>query len=200
MSDAGVIHPEGLDEDREVVRVARDDLEELVLAGDESGVVDPARIHLSEAELGALCEEAARPLERLVDLLLVVVPGGRAVEDDRRALERFLSGVGDLVAEGLEVRRLVLVGREVRAALHEVVDLRALGLHRRALVERDLVDPEVLLEVREETDQRLADRAGPDDVNDVLHSGAPGGGRRRVGVQFIGAAAQDLGSGLAGPC
>src|SRR5258707_303898 len=39
---------------------------------------------------------------------------------------------------------------------------------RRALVERDLVDAPLFLEISKQPDQRLANRAGSDDVNDVL--------------------------------
>jgi hypothetical protein len=36
-------------------------------------------------------------------------------------------------------------------------------------VERQLVDPEVAAEVREEADERLADGARADDVDDLFH-------------------------------
>ena len=164
-----VDHAERLDEDREVVRVARHDLQEPVLSRDEGRVVDPARVHLSEAELRPLREKPTRPLEVLVERLLVLVPRWRAVDDDGRAFHRLLGRIGDVVAEGFEVRELVFLGREVRAARHEVSHLRPLGLHRRALVKRHFVDPEALLEVREEPDEGLSDRPGADDVNDVFH-------------------------------
>ena len=86
--------------------------------------------------------------------------------------------VRHLVPEGLEVGDLVGVDGELRAARHEVVDLGALGGHRRALVEGDLVDAEVLAEVGEEADQRLSDRARADDVDDLLHRCSPVSRRR----------------------
>jgi hypothetical protein len=41
-------------------------------------------------------------------------------------------------------------------------------------VKRDLVDSQVSLEVGEETDQRLADGSGSDDVYDLAHGGVSG--------------------------
>ncbi len=73
------------------------------------------------------------------------------------------------MAEGLEVGELVGVHGEPGAALDQVVHLGPLGRHRRALVEGHLVDAEVLAEVREQADQRFADRSGADDVDDPLH-------------------------------
>ena len=51
---------ERLDQGRDVVRVAGDDLDEAVLAGHERLVVDAAGVGLAEAELAALGEEAPR--------------------------------------------------------------------------------------------------------------------------------------------
>jgi hypothetical protein len=41
-------------------------------------------------------------------------------------------------------------------------------------VERDLVDPQVTLEIGKESDQRLADRSCSDDVYDLAHEGVSG--------------------------
>src|SRR4029077_17695832 len=101
--------------------------------------------------------------------LLVLVAGRGAVDDDGGAFHGALRVVGGLVAEGLEVRDLVRVDGQPGAPLEKVVDLGPLRRHGRALVERDFVDAEVLSEVREEADQGLSDRAGADDVDDLLH-------------------------------
>ena len=52
--------------------------------------------------------------------------------------------------------------------LDELIDLRAVGGGRRALVKGDLVDAPAVLELIEQSDQRLADRSGADDMHDVL--------------------------------
>jgi hypothetical protein len=163
-----VVRPERLDEGRDVVGIAGDDLDETVFPGNERLLVDPDREGLSEPELAALRDVPVGAVDRLVELL-VLVARGRAVDDDGRALERFARIEGDLVAERLEVFGLVGVHGEVSAAAHQVVDFGALRRHRRPLVEGDLVDSEVALEVGEEADQRLADRAGSDDVYDLAH-------------------------------
>src|SRR5262249_13093116 len=133
-------------------------------------VVDPEGVHLAEPELAALGEEALGPLERLVDLL-VLVSGRGAVDDDGRLLEGLAGLVVDLVAARLEMGDLVRVGGELGASAQEMLDLRLLGRHRGALVERDLVDAELLLEVGEEADEGLPDSSRPDDVNGLLHDG-----------------------------
>ena len=133
-----------------------------------------ARVGHAEAELAALGEEALGARELVVVLLLHLVAGRGAVDHHRGARERLLGLVGDLVAELLEGVLLVGVGRELRAARHQVVDLGAVGGERRPLVEGDLVDPHLLPEVGEQADQRLADRARADDVDDrLLHDSPP---------------------------
>ena len=119
------------------------------MPGMSASLVDPDRVRLAESELAALRDESVGARDPLVDLL-VLVAGGRAVDDDCRALERLDRLVGHLVPERFEVRGLVGIDGELRAAAHQVADLGALGRHRGPLVERDLVDAEVALEVGEE--------------------------------------------------
>ncbi len=155
---------QGLDEGGDVVGVARHHLDEAVVAWDQRLVVDAAGVGLAEAELAALGEKAHRPVELLVERGLVLVARRRAIDDDRRALERLFGLVVDLMTEVLEILSPGIVDRELGAARHQVPDTGAVGLERRALVEGHLVDAHVVLEVGEQPDQRLADGPGPDDV------------------------------------
>jgi hypothetical protein len=83
-----------------VVCVAGDHLDEPVLTRDQRPVVDAAGVHLSEAELAALGQEALDSvLYGQVVFGLVVVAHGRAIDDDRRPLERFLTADGGRQAE-----------------------------------------------------------------------------------------------------
>ena len=160
---------EGLDQRRDVVRVARDDLHEVVVARDQRLVVDAPGVGLAEAELAPLREVPLRPRQALV-ALLVLVARRRTVDHDRGPLERFVVGERHLVPQPLEVRGSVLVGGQQRAPRHQVLEAGLVGAERRALVEGDLVDPHVVTEVGEQPDQRLTDRTGAYDVNDVLHT------------------------------
>src|SRR5688500_910190 len=160
---------DGANQRGDVVGVARDHLQETVLLGLQRLVVDAARVRLAEPELAALRDEAARAGEPEVALLLVLVSRRRAVHDHRGALERLLHGVAHLVAEALELVHALGVGRQLGAARHQVVDLGAVAGQRSAFVEGDLVDAQLVPEVREQPDQGLADRAGAHDVDDFLH-------------------------------
>ena len=80
-------------------------------------------------------------------------------------LQRLLGGRVDLKNHGLEARDAVLVRHQPRAAAQQVLDLGAVGHQGRALVEQDLVDTELGLEVTQQADERLTDRAGADDEN-----------------------------------
>ena len=131
-------------------------------------VVDAARVRLAEAELRSLRQEAFRPLHALVVLALFSLPAG--VQSTTTVARSIASSAvyetrcprrGELVA-GL------LVGGELRAVIDEVVDLGPVVGVRRPLVERDLVDAPRVLELGEQPDQRLADRAGADHMNDVF--------------------------------
>ena len=168
---AAVGERDGVHEDRHVVRVAGDDLQELVGVAVERGVVDPARVRLAEAELRPLGDEAEGVVLEafvVVDLVLGADAGGGAIDDDRRAVEslvRFELGMEADLAEGVEG---LGIGDEARAAADEVRDLGAVGQQRGALVERDFVDSELVLERDEKADERFADGAGAYDVHDLL--------------------------------
>ncbi len=164
---------EGLDQGGDVVGVAGDDLHEAVLAGHQRLVVDAARVGLAEAELAALGEEAGGALEAVVDLALVLVAGRRAVDDYARPRQGLTGLEAHLVTQILEGALGVRVYRQLRPAAHQMLDSRPVRDQRRALVEGDLVDPQIVLEVGEQADQRLADRAGSHDVDDATHLQAP---------------------------
>ena len=66
-------------------------------------VVDAAGVRLAEAELGSLCQEAARALEPIVIPGLHGVAGGGAVDDHGGAGQSLLVLEGDAVSEGFEL-------------------------------------------------------------------------------------------------
>ena len=107
---------EGLDQGGNVVRVARHDLEEAVVARNQRLVVDATRVGLAEPQLAALGDKALGAVEVAVVLLLHLVSGRGAVQDHGGALERFTRLVADLVTQRLEGGFLMAVDRELRAA------------------------------------------------------------------------------------
>ena len=104
---------------------------------------------------------------RVVELGLVVVADRGAVDHHRGSFDRLPGLPLGSVTEILEAGALVLVDRQDRPSPNQVVDLAPLGDQGRALVEGDLVDPEVLLVVGQQPDQRFPDSPGPDDMDDV---------------------------------
>src|SRR5690606_39174368 len=171
-----------LDQHRDVVRVARDDVQVAVVSPHQGRVVDAPGVHLPEPELGALGHEPDRVLQALIDLFFVLVADGGAVDHDRRPLQRLQRLVLGAVAQFLERLPLVGVDRQGRSPADQVVDFGALGDERGPLVEGHLVDAEVLPMVGEQADQRLPDRAGSYDVDDVGHGSAPATWRDRKGT------------------
>jgi hypothetical protein len=158
-----------LDESGDVVRVAGDDLDEAVLAGHEHLFIDAASVRLAEIVFAPLGEEALGAAEVLVEFLLVLVARRRAVDDHGGPLEGLLRLEAHLMAQFLELRADVVVHRQMRAALDQVVELGPIGRERRPLVEGDFIDSHALTEVGEETEQGLADRARAHDVDDLFH-------------------------------
>ena len=69
--------------------------------------------------------------------------------------------------------------------LQETQDFGAVGEQRRALMKSDFVDAELLFEGRKNSDQRFADGAGADDVNDffLCHGPLPAEFDRRILAQ-----------------
>ena len=162
-----VFPSEGLEQHRDVVGVARHDLQK-ALIGAADLVVDAASVRPSEAEFRALRQETARTFRALVILRFVFISGRRAVDDHRRAIDRFIGGVRDAMTELREIRARVFVCREPRAVIDQLIHFRAVVRRRRPLVKSDFVDAPPVLELIEQTDQRLADRSGADDMHDVL--------------------------------
>src|SRR6185369_7221107 len=158
-----------LDQGRDVVRVAGDDLDEAVLARDQDLVVDAAGVRLAEAELAPLGEEALGTGEPFVELLLVLIAGRRAVDHHGGAFQRLAGVVAHLVPHLLELAAHVLVDGELGAALDQVADARTVAGERRALVEGDFVNAQAVPEVGEQPQQRLTDRARAHHVDNPLH-------------------------------
>ena len=77
------------------------------------------------------------------------------------------------MAEAVELFARLVVDHQLGAAADEVLDHGAVVGGGRPLVEGDLVDPPRVLVLGEQTDQRLADGPGADDMNDVFagHTG-----------------------------
>src|SRR5436305_11022522 len=111
---------DGLDQGRDVVGVAGDDLDEAVLAGHQDLLIDAAGVGLAEAELAPLGEEALGAGQVLVHLLLVLVAGPRAVDDHGGPLQGFLGLETHLVPQLLELLPHVLVDRQLGATPDEV--------------------------------------------------------------------------------
>jgi hypothetical protein len=151
------------------VRVARHDVEVAVVGVAEGLVVDPAGVHLAEAELRPLGHEPDRPGGRLVVLGLHLVADGRAVDHHRCAFDGLTGLVLRDVPELLEVIAPFGVDGQHGSTPLEVPDLAPLGQQWRPLVEGDLVDPEVVAVIGQQPDERLTDRPGTDDVDDPRH-------------------------------
>ncbi len=162
---------ERLDQRRDVVRVAGDDLDESIFARLEHLVVDAAGVRHAEAELAALRQKALGSLDVVVVLRFHLVAGGSAVDHHGRAGDRLFGLVRDGVPHLLERVALIFVGGEPGAARHQVLDLRAVRRERCPLVEGHFVDTHPIPEVGVQPDQRLADRASADDVDDRLLHG-----------------------------
>jgi hypothetical protein len=138
----------------------------------ESFVIDAAGVHLAEAELAALRDEAAAVAGVfIVELLLVFVADRRAIDDDARALDRLFGLETGLHVHVLELAPAVLVDSQLRAFHRKRVDFGAVGQQRSPLVEGDVVETPLLAKGGENADQRLADRPGTDDMNDFLFCG-----------------------------
>ncbi len=158
-----------LDQGRDVVGVAADDLDEAVLAGDEGLVVDAAGVRLAEAELAPLGEEALGTGEAFVILLLVLVARRGAVDDHGGPFQGLPAVEAHLVPQPFELAADILVHRELGATVDQVAQPGPVGRERRPLVEGDFVDPHAVSEVREQAEQRLADRARAHDMDNPLH-------------------------------
>ncbi len=159
------VHCEGLQEHGDVVGVAAHDVEESVFAGDQGVVVDPSGVHLPESVFGPLRHEAYGPGRRLIELVLHLVADRGAVDDDGGLLYGFDGLVLGSETKLLEVLLALVIDGKNGATALEICDLGLLGDQRCPLVERDFVDPEVLLVVGEQADEWLTDRAGAHDVN-----------------------------------
>ena len=110
------------------------------------------------------------PLASLYHRSLLSFPAGvQSITTEARA-SASSALVAHLVAQPLEVLADVVADGELGAARHQVVELGAVRLERRALVERHLVDAHAGAEVGEQADQGLADGAGAHDVNDCRHT------------------------------
>jgi hypothetical protein len=157
-----------MDEDRKVVRVAGDDLEELILPAPQRAVVDPAGVRLAEAELAALGDESARVVRELaVELVLVgdADAGRRAVDHDRRRAPALPSTRRSAPCRGSR-KPLSAPGVDAKPRARAWLRLTTFERSWRSgvpLVERHLVDPERLLQVWVKSpNQGLADGAGAD--------------------------------------
>src|SRR5437763_1783245 len=80
-----VFPTDGFEQNGDVVRVARDDLNEAIVGRDHL-VVDSARVGLTESELRTLRKVTARSLAALVVLVLVFQASRSAVDNNRGAL------------------------------------------------------------------------------------------------------------------
>jgi len=81
------VEGQGLDHGRDVVGVARHDVEVTVLFGVQGGVIDPPRVHLPETELRALGQKAPGTGHRFIQFGLVLVACGGTVDHHRGALQ-----------------------------------------------------------------------------------------------------------------
>src|SRR4051794_38072924 len=72
------------------------------------------------------------------------------------------------MAEARELVARILIDDEPPAMVDQMLDHSLVVGLRRALVERDLVDAPLFLEISKKPNQRLANRAGPDNMNNVL--------------------------------
>ncbi len=163
------VKAEELEDVGHAVRVAADDLDEAVLTRDQRRVVDLVDVELAEAEVGpASGDEAHRAVHGLV-ARLAAVGRGRAVDHHLRPLQRLLGVVGRVVALPNELLPHVAVDAELRAAPDQALDLGPFIAQRRALGEGNLVDAELLPEVREQPDEGLPHVARADHVDVAVH-------------------------------
>lgn len=151
------------------MRVAGDHLEELVGVGIENRIVDTSSVGLTELKFAALGDKATRVRGVSgVDVLLVIVADGCAIDDDRSALQRLVGLELRFDAELQESAPPGLIYGQACTTTHEIMYLGTIGHQRGALVKRDLVDPQGLFEVGKKPDERLPDGPGPHDVHDAL--------------------------------
>ena len=136
--------------------------------GQDVTLVDAAGVGLAEAELAPLGEEPLGAAQALVVLLLVLVARRCAVDDHGGPLQGLPGLEAHLVPQLLELRADVVVHRQVRAALDQVVELGPVGGERRPFVEGDFVDSHAVAEIGEETEHGLANRARAHDVRHLL--------------------------------
>jgi len=107
-----------VDQHRQVMSVAADDLDELILAFLESPIIDAARILFAESIFAALRNKAAAVASVLaIKLFFVFVSDRRAVDDHVGALDCLLRFKGGLHSHLDEFLPTILVNREFRSLL-----------------------------------------------------------------------------------
>src|SRR5262245_19885558 len=170
-----------VDQDGKVVRVAAHNLNELILGAFQCFVVDPARIHLAEAEFTSLGDESAPVIGvALVVFFFVLVSDRRAVDDNAGIFESLFSLIMRFHPKVFEALPAFLIDGKPRSFLAQNQDLGAIGEKRCSLMKGNLIDAELFLKGREDTNQGLADGSGSYDMNDFGHKGSLGGIRLKT--------------------
>lgn len=160
-----------VDEHREIMGIAADDLNEIVLPFNQGFVVDAAGVHLTEAVFASLGNEAPAIAGVLVvNLFLVFVTHRSAVDNDAGPFDRFFGLEAWLHAHVDKLVPTLLVDAKLRALAAGYDDLGAIGDKRCALVKRNFVDAELFSERRKYADKRFSDSSGSDDMYDFFMS------------------------------
>ena len=153
--------------------VARHDVDELIFSPHQSLLIDAPSIHLAEAELAPLREESqgAVPVFLVkLSLVLQAYRRGGAVDNHRSLPQRFVVLVGRFDAHIPEPFAGRFVNGQVGPSLHQIQDLGSIRHQRGSLMKGHFVDSQRLLHARQESDQWLADSAGPNHVDQLLGS------------------------------
>ncbi len=160
-----------VDQAGQIVRVARDDLQELVHAAFQRAVVDTASIGFPETEFAPLGDESESiGHEPLVVVGLVLGPHAArsAIDHDSRALDGFDGLVAGFHTEVLEALDRGFVHAELGSAMQQGQHLGSVCEQRRAFVEGDLLDAELSTQPGKQSDQGLADGTRADHVHDRI--------------------------------
>src|SRR5438309_7019692 len=153
----------------QVVRIAADDLNKLIFTPFQRPIIDAACVLLAEAVFTALGNEATAIAGIfIIELFLVFVANGRAVDDHAGALDRLFRLEAGMHAHLDEFLPTIFVNGELCALFARDRDLGPVGHQRRALVKGDFIDAKLLFESRENADKRFADGSGADDMNNFL--------------------------------
>src|SRR5262245_58057611 len=165
---------DGVDEHCEIMGIATDDLDEIVLAFDQSLIIDTASVHLAKTVFAALGDETAAVVSVfIIKFLLVFIAYRSAVNDDAGSLNGFFGFEGRLHSHVDEFLPAIFVHRKLGAFTAQHMDFRTVGMQRGTLVERDFVDPELLAKRRKNPNQRLTDSSGSHHMDDLFLSHSP---------------------------